>query len=410
MYRFYTQNYPCGVYKNTLYLLDLKIITHTSTPIIVEKNVLKLITIEDMHITVNTKEFKQLLETVSKVSTKHVTLPVLQCVLLEVKNKILSIKATNLEIGIEGTLTIEQEEEGIIAIPAHIILQTINLIIQPTITLSTEGDMLHVETKSSKTEIKSIPSGDFPNIPKIGGEALSIRGSLFALGIKTTAFTASQSSIKPELGSIYIHQKKEHSLTFVATDSFRLMEKTIPQKNFILDESILIPYKNALELARVVENEDGDISLYINENQCAVVSKNIYITSRLISGSFPDYEQIIPKEYKTTTTMLTNDIEQALKKTNIFLNKFMQLTVTISSGAFTLSSQSGEAGATTESIEAHVEGEDITLNFNQRYVGEVVQHIHDDSISIKCAGVGRPMVIQNVHDTSLRYLVMPMNK
>lgn len=363
-----------------------------------------------MHITVNTKEFKQLLEIVSKVSTKHVTLPVLQCVLLEVKNKTLSLKATNLEIGIEGTLTVEQDEEGVIAVPAHIILQTVNLISQPTITLTTEGDMLHVETKTSKTEIKSIPASDFPNIPKIAGTALSIKGSLFALGIKTTAFTASQSSIKPELGSVYVHQKKEHSLTFVATDSFRLMEKTVPQKNLILDESILIPYKNALELARVVENEDEEVSMYINENQCAIVTKNIYITSRLISGSFPDYEQIIPKEYKTTVTMLTNDIAQALKKTSIFLNKFMQLTVTISGGTFTLSSQSGEAGATTESLVAHVEGDDVTLNFNQRYIGEVVPHIHDDSISIKCAGVGRPMVIQNVHDTSLRYLVMPMNK
>ncbi len=88
----------------------------------------------------------------------------------------------------------------------------------------------------------------------------------------------------------------------------------------------------------------------------------------------------------------------------------MQLTLTISGGTFTLSAQSGDAGATTESIQAHVEGEDITLNFNQRYIHEVMAHIHDESILLKCAGIGRPMVIENVHDKSLRYLVMPMNK
>jgi DNA polymerase-3 subunit beta len=363
-----------------------------------------------MHITVDTKRLRNTLEVVSKISTKHVTLPVLQCVLLEVKGKILTVKATNLEIGIECTLDVTVEEEGMIAVPAQVFLQTIHLVTQPTVTLSVEGEVLHIEARSSKTEIKSMSSSDFPNIPRVGGDPITIQSSLFALGIKTTAFTASQSSIKPELGSIYIHQRREHSLTFVATDSFRLMEKTVPQKNLILTESILIPFKNALELARVAELVEGDVSMYINENQCALVVGDIYITSRLISGTFPDYEQIIPKEFKTSITLLMSDFAQALKKTNIFLNKFMQLTLTMSGGTFTLSAQSGESGATTESIQAHVEGEDITLNFNQRYIHEVVPHIHDDSVLLKCAGIGRPMIIENVHDKSLRYLVMPMNK
>ena len=363
-----------------------------------------------MHITIETKKLQKILEAVSKVSTKHITLPVLQCVLLEVEGKVLTVKANNLEIGIEGKVDVQSEEGGMIAVPAHILLQTINLIAQQTTTLFTEGDVLHVESQTSKTEIKSMAHDDFPSIPKVESASCAIQGKMFAYGIKTTAFTASQSSIKPELGSVYIFQKKENSLTFVATDSFRLMEKTIPQKNTISFTSILIPYKNALELARLAEDTDGDIQLYTSENQCAIRTQDLYITSRVISGTFPDYEQIIPKEYKTTVTVLTNDVTQALKKTNIFLNKFMQLTVTISANTCTLSSQSGESGTTTESIHAHVEGEDLTLNFNQRYIHDVMSHISDESIRLKCAGVGRPMVIENVHDASLRYLVMPMNK
>ena len=363
-----------------------------------------------MHIIIETKQLKQVLDTVSKVSTKHITLPVLQCVLLEVSGTTLTIKATNLEIGIEGTLTVNVEEEGVIAVPAHILVQTVNLIPQPSLTLTTEGEVLVVEARDSRTEIKSIPAGDFPSIPHISSNPVTIQGHLFALGIKTTAFTASQSSIKPELGSIYIHQKKEHALTFVATDSFRLMEKTIPQKGVVFEEAILVPYKNALELARVIDDVSGEVQLFVTENQCALTVGNIYITSRLITGTFPDYTQIIPKEYKTTITTLTSDFAQALKKTNIFLNKFMQLTLTISDGTCSLSSQSGEAGATTESIKAHIEGEDLTLNFNQRYIHEVIPHIQSDSILLKCAGVGRPMVIENINDSSLRYLVMPMNK
>ncbi|HEU4677389.1 MAG TPA: DNA polymerase III subunit beta [Candidatus Paceibacterota bacterium] len=363
-----------------------------------------------MHIQIDTKVFRETLDVVSKISTKHSTLPVLQCVLLEVKGTELTLKATNLEIGIEGTLSVTSDEDGTIAVPALILLQTVNLVNQSTLTLSTEGDLLVVEAKASRTEIKSIPAADFPSIPRVSGTPFTVSGPLFTLGVKTTAFTASQSSIKPELGSIYIFQKKEHSLTFVATDSFRLMEKTVPQKNVSLGESILIPYKNALELARVTEGASGDVELFINENQCALRVGKIYITSRLVHGTFPDYEQIIPKEYKTNISLLTGDLSQALKKTSIFLNKFMQLTLTAGKGALTLSAWSGEAGATTESVPANVDGEEITLNFNQRYITEALPHVQDDSVILKCAGVGRPMVIENAHDRSLRYLVMPMNK
>lgn len=363
-----------------------------------------------MHITLDTNTFRDMLDSVSRVSTKHATLPILQCVLLKVSGSTLTLKATNLEIGIEGTLPIETKENGEIAVPANLLLQTIYLSVQKKVTLYTKEQVLCIESGNSKTEIKSIASDDFPNIPHITGEKLTIQSELFSLGIKTTAFAASQSSIKPELGCIYIFQKKEHSLTFVATDSFRLIEKTIPQKGLILKESILIPFKNALELARVADLSKGDMTFYVGENQCALATQNIYITSRLVTGTFPDYEQIIPKEYSSFATTLTQDLVSALKKTNIFLNKFMQLTVSLSGKSLTLASQSGDFGSTTESISATIEGNEISLNFNQRYIFDVLGYIGDESIMLKCAGIGRPMVIENVHDRSMRYLVMPMNR
>lgn len=363
-----------------------------------------------MHITIDTAQLRTLLENTARIATKHITLPILQCVRLEVKNNTLMISATNLEIGIEGVIAGVVEEEGVVAVPAHILLQTVSLISQKEITLSTNGDILHLEAKGSKTDIKTMESTEFPSIPRVMGTTYIVQGSLFAYGIKTTAFAASQSSIKPELGSIYIFQKKEQSLTFVSTDSFRLIEKTIPQKGLSFDGSLLIPFKNALELSRVAEEAQGEISISVGENQCALQTETLYITSRLVSGTFPDYEQIIPKEYSVEAVVLTNDLGAALKKTNIFLNKFLQVTTTVSSNTFTLSSQNNDAGATTESIHATTTGDEIRLNFNQRYVSDVLPHLTDDSVRLKFAGIGRPMVMQNAHDTTLRYLVMPMNK
>ncbi len=364
-----------------------------------------------MHVTINRETLLDRLELVSRVSTKHMTLPILQCVLMNVKGTTLTLHATNLELGIECAIPCTVSEEGVVAVSASTLTQTIQYMDVKEVTLRMEENALVIAASGSETHIKTAPYDEFPPIPRIEQKGQIINREMFSLGIKTSAIAASVSSIKPELGSVYILQKKEHSLTFVATDSFRLMEKTVPQKGYILEESILIPQKNALELARLCDVRSSDPELKINENQCALQFEDgVYITSRLTSGSFPDYEQIIPKEYSTHTTILKNDLINAFKKTAIFLNKFMQVGFYITERSITVSANSGEVGTTTESVKAQTQGEDLNLNFNQRYISEPLSHIADDSITLHFAGIGRPLVIEGFNDRSLRYLVMPMNK
>ncbi len=365
-----------------------------------------------MEIIVPHTQLIKTLELITKISTKHVTLPVLQCVLINVTDNKIVFKATNLELGIEIVVDGKINEEGTIAIPASTFLQSVQYINESDITLRVEEGVLLIESKQTNTSIKSISADEFPNIHRLEGKGILLTRSLFALGIKTTAFAASQSSIKPELGSVYIQQKKEHSLTFVSTDSFRLMEKTVPQKGVVLEHSFLVPQKNAIELARICDLLQSDPVLVVTENQCALdfASEGVYLTSRLVSGSFPDYEQIIPKEYVTKATLLKNYLQNAFKKTSVFLNKFMQVSLTVTDKAVTISSQNNEVGHITDTINAVVNGDDLNLNFNQQYVIEPLSHITDDSIVLNFAGIGRPLVITGVSDTTLRYLVMPMNR
>lgn len=364
-----------------------------------------------MHIKVEKAALLHKLELAQKISTKHATLPVLQCVLLQAEGDKLIIKATNLEIGLEASIRATVEEAGSVGVPAATLTQTIALFGQTTITLRIEDTKLVIEGPNSETSIKIIPHEEFPSIPKVSTKGQVLQKELFSLGIKTAAIAASVSSIKPELGSVFIVQKREHTLTFVATDSFRLMEKTVPQKNIILEDSIMVPYKNALELARICDVTDEEVELLIDENQCALkFSDGTYITSRLTNGSFPDYEQIIPKEYSTHTTLLRHDLQNVFKKTNIFLNKFLQVTFHISTDSLTISANNGDIGTTTDSIKVTTEGDELTLNFNQRYISESLSHFSDDSITLNFAGIGRPLVIKGVSDTTVKYLVMPMNK
>lgn len=364
-----------------------------------------------MDIRVQHSELLKALELISRVSVKHVTLPVLQCVYIEAKNETLTLQATNIEVGIEISLKANINEPGVIAVPAQTFLQSIQFISQKEVTLRVEEQVLQIETDSTNTSIKLFSVDEFPTIRYTEGKSLQIDTTLFSLGLKSVVFAASQTSIKPELGSVFIQQKREHSLTFVATDSFRLMEKTIPQKNLILEQSFMIPYKNAIELSRVCDVVGGTADLVVTENQCGVrFSEGVYFTTRLVSGNFPDYEQIIPKEYISHITLLKDDLLKTFKKTSIFLNKFRQVSLTITQKNLTVASQNAEIGHTTNTISANTEGEELTLSFNQQYIMDPLSHIQDDSIKMSFSGIGRAMVIKGSSDGTFRYLVMPMNK
>lgn len=365
----------------------------------------------DMEITLPHNELIRALELISRISTKHVTLPVLQCAHLVANDDSILIQATNLEINIEIQLSGTVMEAGEVAIPSQVFMQSVQFVSDKELTLRTEDQVLLIETSRTNTSIKLFPTDEFPNFSQLQGEEQCLQGRVLSNAIKSVAFAASSTSIKPELGSVFMEQKKEHALTLVATDSFRLMEKTCSQKSLLLSQSIMIPQRNALELSRIIDVVGEDPVLVVSDDQCALrFPSGVYVSSRLVNGSFPDYAQIIPKEFSTHVTVLKEDLLRSFKKTSIFLNKFRQVSLTVSEQNLTISSENSEVGHVTDTIPAQVEGEEIRLNFNQQYITDPLTHIADDSVKLSFAGVGRAMILAGLHDTSIRYLVMPMNK
>jgi DNA polymerase-3 subunit beta len=273
--------------------------------------------------------------------------------------------------------------------------------------------VLVVTSPQSCFEIKTYTTDDFPTINHIDGSTINLDGVLLATHLKSVVFAASQSSIKPELGAVYVYQKKPHTLTFVATDSFRLAESTLQHAGVSVSHSILIPSRNALEIARTIETLGESPTITIAESQIALLFPcGVYITSRLIAGNFPDYEQIIPKEYQTYTTVLSSDFERGLRATTVFANKFQQVSFEVdpTHSHITLRSENAESGRAEEVVNAPGHGADLKLSFNQQYLTEALPHFHSDSIELAFAGVGRPLVMKSPDSSSFRYLVMPMNK
>jgi DNA polymerase-3 subunit beta len=238
---------------------------------------------------------------------------------------------------------------------------------------------------------------------------ISARDLIF--GIRSVIYAAAVGSIKPELSSVAITHEGEF-LVFAATDSFRLAEKKIRIKKAPHFKQILLPQKNALEIVKIFDKGEEEISISIAEHQMAMRSQNVYLTSRIIEGTFPDYRQIIPKETTSKAVLLKEDLTNSLKTSLIFSDSFNQLTLRISpkTKIFEIESKNANIGESIQAVEAVVEGDDLSINVNHRYFTDCFQSINADSLSLSFSGQAKPIVVQGVSDTSFLYLVMPMNQ
>jgi DNA polymerase-3 subunit beta len=348
-----------------------------------------------------------------KITGKNMSLPILSCILIEAKSNFLILRATNLDLGIEIRVPAKITKEGKVAVPGAILNSFLsNLSGDNNLNLEEKDGNLHVLGSHSQTIIKSYQAEDFPTIPKVlNGKIYDIESVNLVRGLKAVCYSASLSNIKPELSSIYIHSKDD-GLVFVATDSFRLAEKVVKFKKTSDFEQILIPFKNVADLLKIINDEKDSLAINFTKNQISFEYKDIYIVSRVIDGVFPDYQQIIAKEFKTEVIVLKQDLINVLKLSNVFSDSFNQINIKVSPKDKTLEikSKNSNVGENVNKLSATISGEEIEINFNHKYIIDCFQSIDSDSVSLSFNGLNKPMVIHGVSDKSFTYLVMPMNK
>lgn len=348
-----------------------------------------------------------------KITGKNLTLPILSCLLIEANGQNVVIKSTNLDLGVEISFGAKVEQEGSAAIPASILNNYLSSAPDTqTVVLETKEGSLSISSKEGSTLIKSHVAEDFPLIPSVPKESVfRIKAQDVVQGLRAVWYSSSVSSIKPELASVYIYQNAG-SIYFVATDSFRLAEKQVINKSKADFSPILIPYKNITEIIRVLDDTDEEVEIAITKNQISFSFPGTYLTSRVIEGVFPDYKQIIPKEFSTEATLLKQDLLNVLRLVNIFADKFNQVSFKVTPGKkeLELSSRNADVGESIEKLKGSITGEDLEIHFNYKYIVDCFQSIATDSVTLRFTGAHRPLLISGTGDASFTYLVMPMNR
>ena len=355
------------------------------------------------------------LSKVEKMTGKNVSLPILSSILFTAKNGSLNLTSTNLDLGIEINIPVKVLEEGSVAVKGDIVSNFINNIYnEKNITIESVNNVFKVITGKSETTIKTFPVEDFPIIPKVSKNinSFEIDSNELIKGLKSVYYSASVSNIKPTLSTISIYPEDD-IIVFVATDSFRLAEKRIKSKKHNDFNQFLIPFKNVNEIIRTFEDIQGSINVIFDDNQVMFEFENIYLVSRVVSGAYPDYKQIIPNDFKTEVVLLKQDLINTLKISNIFSDKFSQVYFNLNpkNNLFEIKTKNLDIGENNNKIEASLmKGDSLSISFNFKYINDCFQSIESDSIGLYFGDINKPMVIKGINDKTFFYLVMPMNK
>lgn len=348
----------------------------------------------------------------SRFVQRQANLPVLSSVLVAAEGSAVVLRATNLECGVEVTISAKVLEGGVAAVPGLVFASFLGNARGKATSASTSGGVFVVETERARTSIKTVPHDDFPTLPKVSAEQSFVcKAGDLGRALRSVAHCAAASAIKPELQSVFL-SGEAGKLIAAATDSFRLAEKTISLRSKGGVPPMLLPAKNAQELVRILESASGDVEVYYNHNQVSTHVEGVYYTSRLLDGSFPNYRQIIPKQFAAEAVVLREDFSHALKSLAVFSDKFSQISFAVDPNTreVTLTSRNANVGEETYTLPATVSGKQVALTFNGRYLGDGLTAVSGESVRLHITGAGKPMLIKDAADDSYLYLAMPMNR
>jgi DNA polymerase-3 subunit beta len=374
-------------------------------------------------ITCKQQDLSRGLSVVSHAVSSRSTLPILANILLATDNGRLKLYATNLEIGINCWIEAQIHEEGSTTVPARLISDLVNSLPQAPIDLIADEDAYTLNVKSLRTSatIKGMDPSEFPLSPTTEGSEppVQIDSATLKEMIAQVAFAAADDDSRPVLTSVLVQVQNE-KMTFAAADAFRLAVRTVPLPGDSLSRAdILIPARTLSELARILPSE-GMVQMIVTPNRSQVLfhTENVDLLSRLIEGTFPNFRQIIPKDYTTRVTVETKEFAAAVKSVTPFARDSSNITRIkisggegdgIGAGTLTVEATAEDIGSNVSTINAAVDGPDQQIIFNVKYLSDVLGVLDTPELALEVTSASRPGVIRPVGAADYTYVIMPMS-
>jgi len=362
------------------------------------------------------ENLKKELNIVQNIIGKNLTLPILNNILLSTEKKQLKLSATDLEIAITNYVTCKIDKEGSITVPAKLLVNFINNLPNKKIEINVKNNIINLKCENYKSNIKGLDAGDFPIIPKIKSEPiLEINSTSLKNSLEQIINFTSLSDIRPEITGIFFDFSLSKEIKLVTTDSFRLGEKIINLKDSKIKKqeqgSVIIPYKTAQELIRVISSQDEEIiKISVENNQILFNFSKAQIISKLIEGGYPNYQQLVSQQPETTILVNKEEFTKAIKLSSFFSSKIndVRLKINAKKSLIEIFSQDAELGENFSEIEAEIKGKDLEIIFNHKYLLDGLNSISSKRVLLGLNTESGPGVIRPEGDNSFNYVIMPI--
>lgn len=357
---------------------------------------------------------------INKAVSSRPNIPILANVLLETEKGKLKLSATNLDIGISTWIGATVAEEGKVTVSARMLSDFVNSLKKGKIELLQQNQTLVVKSVDNFAEFYIIPAEDFPRVPQIEGDALlEISAPLLADTFTKTAFAASTDESRPVLtGLLFKGFKKK--LTIVGVDGFRLSKKEISLEADLgsKDFEEIVPARAVSEVENLVKDisgKDDTVKIYLlgNKNQMLFKVGDVELSTRLIEGKFPEYENILPKDHKIEFKAEKTDFADMLKVVSIFARNVVgnktKFSLVGADSKLRLSTSVIDIGNNESEIKVkELEGDDFETAFNVKFLQDMVNTISGDILIFRTNGPTAPGVFIDPKDKDFVHVVMPM--
>ena len=375
-----------------------------------------------MKVTVLQENLARGLATVAKAVSPRSTLPVLANVLIASDEGRLRLSATNLEMGITCWIPARIDEEGSTTVPARTFSDLVSTLPSDQVLLRLDAatQTLNVRGGTSTNDIKCIDAQEFPPLPVPDFDgAVQINVGDFREMIHQVAFAASSDEARPVLMGVLVQVDKD-KLTMAAADGFRLsVRKAVLSTPSPAPVSAIVPSQALKELARVATDGEEPIYMVLPKGRGQVVFrvKDVEVVSQLIDGTFPDYQQIIPRSYKSRTLVSTASLLKACKQAEIFAREgsnVARFNIKSAQGEMQpseveISATSEETGKNETIVEATVDGGGLLIAFNVKFLREALEVIRTPNVALETSAPNAPGVVKPVGDDQFLHVIMPMH-
>ncbi len=366
-----------------------------------------------MKLKIQKEALQNALQDIQGIVDRKTTMPILSHFLLKLDGTA-SLMATDLDIALKGPLDAEILRPGSLCIPARKLFEIAREVEGEILLEAQENNWMRVTSGKSTFKLMGLPETDFPALPEISeSEKLSVKAPVLRDMIEKTIYASGESDTRYALNGLLLHfipAKGGIEFKVIGTDGHRLSVIAVELQGSLTEEKkLILPKKAATELRKLIEDSDDSVTIYLDKNHIFFSLDGVVLTSRLIEGTYPNYEQVIPKDNEKEVVVEKTAFLKALKRTSIMSReKTNAVRLDLEPGKITLISMNPDIGEAREEMAAQYKGEQMTVGYNARYLMDILNVMESESVVLMLQEQLTPTLVLDPDNQNYTCVVMPM--